>query len=355
MFSELTGNTRVKEALKRMLTSGRLPGALLFAGEEGVGKKRFALELARALNCRTPKDGEGCGVCSSCTRIVKLNYPEREDAEEWTQIIWTDHPDVGLVIAPKRVLRVDQMRQIEKEANFRPFEGKARVFLIDEADKLNDASANALLKVLEEPPRTAHLILITARPAMLLPTILSRCQMIRFAPLAPAEIESHLLANKLADAKTAKLRARAAGGSIGRALANDLVTFTSQRKAMLGVLNALVMTNDRAQLLRSAEQLNEAQYKDEFEERLDVLETLIRDAWMLSLGVNADLLVNADLVSDLEAVSKKLDPSRAADWILQIEDVREALLVNINRKVTTDALFLTMAGDVAPQKRPKIR
>ncbi|HSD47256.1 MAG TPA: DNA polymerase III subunit delta' [Pyrinomonadaceae bacterium] len=355
MFSELTGNTRVKEALKRMLTSGRLPGALLFAGEEGVGKKRFALELARALNCRTPKDGEGCGLCSSCMRIVRLNYPEREDAEEWLQIIWTDHPDVGLVIAPKRVLRVDQMRQIEKEANFRPFEGKARVFLIDEADKLNDASANALLKVLEEPPRTAHLILITARPAMLLPTILSRCQMIRFAPLAPAEIESHLLANKLADAKTAKLRARAAGGSIGRALANDLVTFTSQRKAMLGVLNALVMTNDRAQLLRSAEQLNEAQYKDEFEERLDVLETLIRDAWMLSLGVNADLLVNADLVSDLEAVSKRLDPSRAADWILQIEDVRETLLVNVNRKVTTDALFLTMAGDVAPQKRPKIR
>ena len=354
MFSKLTGNTRVKEALKRMLTSGRLPGALLFAGEEGVGKKLFALEVARALNCRTPRDGEGCGVCSACDRIAKLNYPEREDADEWTQIIWTNHPDVGLVVAPKRVLRVEQMRQIEKEANFRPFEGKARVFLIDEADKLNDASANALLKVLEEPPRTSYLILITARPAMLLPTILSRCQMIRFAPLAPAEIESHLLANK-ADSKTAKLRARAAGGSIGRALANDLVTFTSQRKAMLGVLNALVMTNDRAQLLRSAEQLNEAQYKDEFEERLDVLETLIRDAWMLSLGVKPDLLVNADLLSDLEAVSKKLDSSRAADWILQIEDMREALIVNINRKVTTDALFLTMAGDVPPQKRPKIR
>lgn len=355
MFSELTGNARVKEALKRMMASGRLPGALLFAGEEGVGKKRFALEVARALNCRTPKDGEACGVCPSCVRTVKLNYPEREDADEWTQIIWTDHPDVGLVVAPKRVLRVEQMRQIDKEANFRPYEGKARVFLIDEADKLNDASANALLKVLEEPPQTSHLILITARPAMLLPTILSRCQMIRFAPLAPDEIESHLVSNKLADSKTAKLRARAAGGSIGRALAGDMVTFTSQRKAMLGVLNALVMTNDRAQLLRAAEQLNEAQYKDEFEERLDVLETLIRDAWMLSLGVKPELLVNADLLSDLEQISKRMDTARAADWILQIEDLREQLIVNINRKVTTDALFLTMAGDVPPQKRPKIR
>ena len=109
MFNELTGNARVKDALKRMITSDRLPGALLFAGEEGVGKKRFALEVARTLNCRTPKDGEACGVCSSCVRIAKLNYPERDDADEWTQIIWTGHPDVGLVVAPKRVLRVEQI------------------------------------------------------------------------------------------------------------------------------------------------------------------------------------------------------------------------------------------------------
>src|SRR4026208_1038066 len=355
MFEQLTGNSRVKAILKRMLTTGRLPGALLFTGEEGIGKKLFALEVARALNCRTPKDHEACGVCPSCTRIFKLNYPQREDAEEWTQIIWTDHPDVGLVVAPKRVLRVEQMRQIEKEANYRPFEGRARVFLIDEADKLNDASANALLKVLEEPPKTSHLILITARPAMLLPTILSRCQMIRFSPLTPDEIESHLVKNNLADKKTAGLRARAAGGSLGRALAGDLVTFTSQRKAMLKVLNALVVSEDRAQLLRSAEQLNEAQYKDEFEERLDVLETLIRDAWMLSLGVDTSSLVNEDLSAELKEIAQKMDSSRAGDWILQIEDLREQLIVNVNRKITTDSLFLVMAGDVAAGKRPKVR
>ncbi len=355
MFDQLTGNARVKTALKKMLAADRLPGSLLFAGEEGVGKKLFGLEVARALNCRTPKGHEACGVCPPCIRIAKLNYPQRDDADDWTQIIWTDHPDVGLVVAPRRVLRVEQMRQIEKEANFRPFEGKARVFLIDEADKLNDASANALLKVLEEPPRTSHLILITARPAMLLPTILSRCQMIRFSPLAPAEIESYLTKNNLLDAKTARLRARAAGGSLGRALSGDLVTFTSQRKAMLKVLNALVVSEDRAQLLRSAEQLNEAQYKEEYEERLDVLETLIRDAWMLSLGVESTQLVNEDLLPELEAISEKLDSSRAGDWILQIEDLREQLIVNVNRKVTTDALFMVMAGDVPATKRPKVR
>jgi DNA polymerase-3 subunit delta' len=345
MFDELTGNTRVKEVFRRMFRNSRVPGSFLFSGEEGVGKKLFALEIAKALNCRAPVDLEACGECPSCTRISRVNYPQRDDSDDWNQIIWSDHPDVGVVVAPKRVLRVQQMRQIEREANFRPFEGKARVFLIDEADKLNDASANALLKILEEPPATAHIILLTSRPAMLLPTIRSRCQVIRFAPLAPDEISSFLVDKKLSDKKTAEVRARASGGSIGRALAGDIETFTEQRKAMLKVLNALTGSSDRAQLLRSAEQLNEAQYRDEFEARLEVLETLIRDAWMLALGSDPEQLVNVDLLPELEKIAKQMAPSDGAAWILLIEDMREQLIVNINRKVATDSLFLSMAGN----------
>lgn len=344
MFSELTGNERVKQALKRMIEAERLPGALLFSGEAGVGKKLFALEVAKTLNCRSPVGSEACGACPVCVRISKINYPTTDDTDDWNQILWTDHTDVGIVVAPKRVLRVEQMRQIEREANYRPNEGKARVFLVDEADKFNDASANALLKVLEEPPSTSHIILITSRPAMLLPTIRSRCQVIRFSPLTAEEIEAHLLRNKLADKTTARLRAHAAGGSLARALSDDIETFTEQRKAMLMVLHALAVSGDQAQLLRSAEQLNEAQYKLEFEQRLDVLETLIRDAWMLSLGAQSGQLVNEDLLPQLEKVAQRIDPSRAAEWILQIEEMREQLIVNINRKVATDALFLTMAS-----------
>ena len=151
-----------------MLQSQRVPGALLLTGEEGIGKKLFAVELAKALNCRAPKGVEACDYCPACLRISKFNYPQSEKAEDWDQIIRTDHADVGLVVAPRRVLKVEQMRAIEREANYRPFEGKARVFLIDDAEKLNDSSANALLKILEEPPRTSHIVLITARPAILL-------------------------------------------------------------------------------------------------------------------------------------------------------------------------------------------
>ena len=353
MFDQLTGNERAKHLLRRILASGRLPGALLFTGEEGIGKKLFALEVARALNCRERQGDEGCGKCPPCKRIGTFNFPQSADSDDWKGIIWTDHPDVGMVVAPKRLLIVEQMRLIEREANYRPFEGKARFFLVEDADKLNDSSANALLKVLEETPDTSHIVLLTSRPAMLLPTIRSRCQMIRFSPLKADEIEKYLVENKLASKNEARIRARVARGSLGRAVNQDLDEYTGQREAMLTVLSALAADDYRAQLLRSSEELNEARYKDEFETRLDVLETLIRDAWMLSLDASADGVVNADLLPQLEKISKRLNQHQPGRWINQIEEMREQLVVNINRKAATDSLFLTMAS--TPLLTPKRR
>lgn len=344
MFAQLRGNDRVKLLLRRMLESGRIPGSMLLSGEEGVGKKLFALELARALNCRSPRGVEACGECSTCKRISFFHYPESEDPEEWKKIIWTDHTDVGLVVAPKRLLLVDQMRQIEREANFRPFEGKARIFLIDDADKLNEPAANALLKVLEEPPPTSHLILITARPAMLLPTIRSRCQAIRFSSLTNEEIEQYLVDNKLAPANEAPLRARIAGGSLSRALQVDWHDYEEQRQTTLEILNALALTDDRACLLRLAEEMNEASYKDQYESRLDILEALIRDVLMLAMGMDERRLTNEDLLPQLSKISARIDTGRATCWIAQIEELREQLVVNINRKPATDALLLRMAA-----------
>jgi DNA polymerase-3 subunit delta' len=355
MFDQLIGNDRVKKLLRRMLESARLPGAMLFTGEDGIGKQLFALEIARALNCRAPQGVEACGNCPACKRTLKINYPTSEDSDDWKGIIWTDHPDVGMVVAPRRVLLVEQMRAIESAANYRPFEGKARVFIVEDADKLNDNSANALLKILEEPPPTSHIILLTSRPAWLLPTIRSRCQIIRFSPIAATEIEDYLLQNKLAGAAEARVRARVARGSLSRAVDEDLDDFIEQRNAMLEVLEALAQGEDRLQLLRSAEQLNEAQYKDEYEARLDVLETLIRDVWILSLGADAETIVNDDLLSQLKRMAKVLDSKRPAMWIGQIEEMREQLIVNINRKSATDALFLSMSAASASALPPKRR
>ncbi|MGI8838699.1 MAG: ATP-binding protein [Pyrinomonadaceae bacterium] len=355
MFDQLIGNDRVKKLLRRTLESSRLPGAMLFTGEDGIGKKLFALEIARALNCRSLQGVEACGNCPACKRILKINYPASDDSDDWKGIIWTDHPDVGVVVAPKRVLLVEQMRAIESAANYRPFEGKARVFIVDDADKLNDNSANALLKILEEPPPTSHIILLTSRPAWLLATVRSRCQIIRFSPIAATDIDQYLLKNKIAPPDEARVRAQVARGSLSRAVDEDLDDFIDQRNAMLKVLAALVQADDRLRLLRSAEQLNEAQYKDEYETRLDVLETLIRDVWLLSLHVNAEMIVNHDVLPQLKAMATGLDSKRPAIWIGQIEEMREQLIVNINRKPATDALFLSMAATSASALPPKRR
>ena len=326
-----------------MLKAGRVPGGMLFAGEEGVGKKLFALEVAKALNCRARVGVEACDVCASCKRVMRLTLPAADDRDAHKKIIWSEHPDVGMARPYGRAILVDQMRDLEREANFRPFEGAARVFLIDDADKLNDASSNALLKTLEEPPVTSHLILITARPAALLPTIRSRCQVIRFQPLASAEIEEHLARLKKLSQKDARVLARLAQGSIGRALSVDLENYRARREAMLGVLNALVLTGDRARLLRAAEEMNDARRKDEYEPRLDVLEILIRDVWALALGAPAEQLVNEDVRVQLSQLSSRVESRRAASWLTLLETLRGQLSVNINRKVATDALFLAMA------------
>lgn len=346
MFDKLAGNERVKEVLRRMLENGRVPGALLFAGEDGVGKRLFALELAKAMNCRERKGTEACDHCASCLRIERFQFPPQDDADANKKIIWSEYPDVGLVRPAGRFLLVAQMREIEREANFRPYEGRARFFLIEEADRLNEPSANALLKTLEEPPETSHLVLLTSRPAVLLPTIRSRCQIIRFSPLRVEEMESHLSTVKRIPRSEANLLARIARGSIGRALSTDLASFREQRERMMEVLSSLAVTGDRARLLRIAEEMNDAKRKEEYEPRLNVLEMLVHDVWAISLGAPAEQIVNQDAEAQLKKISERVSSRSAARWITEIETLRGQLAVNVNRKVATDALFLSMAEGI---------
>lgn len=345
MFSTLIGNDEVKESLRHLLVSGRVPGSLLFTGEEGIGKKLFALELAKAMNCRHRVGVEACDECSSCKRISRSTFPPFGDVDDDKErMIWSEHADVAMARAYKNIIRVPVMRELEREANFRPFEGAARVFIVENADTMNESASNALLKTLEEPPPTSHLILTTSNPTALLPTIRSRCQTIRFAPIPREAIETFLIEEKKLPTADAALLSRTAGGSLGRALGTDIDTYRERRDSMLEVLTALTMTGDRAQLLRAAEALAAPKDRDEYERRLDALEGLIRDAWALRLGRPEETIVNGDLLKTLKPVAAELKSEQAGSWLTLIEELRAALEVNINRKIASDALLLTMAG-----------
>src|SRR5918997_4042211 len=114
MFDRLVGNQRAREVLRRMLAQGRVPGALVFAGEEAVGKKLFAVELAKALNCRRPRGAEACDECPACKRVPRFAPPPSDDKEKGKSIAWSEHRDVGMLRRERSVITVDQAREVER-------------------------------------------------------------------------------------------------------------------------------------------------------------------------------------------------------------------------------------------------
>ncbi|MGQ0540689.1 MAG: DNA polymerase III subunit [Blastocatellia bacterium] len=344
MFPRLFGNSSAKQLLTRFITAGRVPNAMLFAGTEGVGKKLFAIELARAFICQSPNGVEGCGECPACKRAGIFELPKSDKGEDYDRVFVSEHPDVGIVVPFKRNLRVGAIRDLEKEAYYRPFEANARFFVVDDADKMTDAASNALLKTLEEPAATSHIILISSRPDTLLPTIRSRAQIVRFSPVAANDIEAFLIDRGVHSREDARLAARLAEGSIGRASLIDLAKFRGQRQLMLRVLVNAIAEPVRAALLRTGEQMNDAKNKDDYEDTLALLEGLIRDVWLLKNGAGEPQIQNADILAELSRFAENASAPKLASWLNEIETLRENFAVNINRKIATDALFMKMSA-----------
>jgi DNA polymerase-3 subunit delta' len=343
MFEQLIGNEKVKDSLTHLLRSGRLPNSMLFAGPEGVGKKHFAFELARALVC-TDADEKPCGNCSACRRVAAFDAPPSDKKDDYKKVFFDRHADVGLVVPFNRTLQVDSIRALEREAHFQPYEAAARVFIINDAEKMNDEAANALLKTLEEPPPSTFIILVAARPDALLSTIRSRCQTMRFAPVAESEIENLLVKERKLKAVDAKLAARVTNGSVGVAMTLDVDEYRSRRTFQMSILEKAFVNADRPALLRSAEQMNDAKNKDFYEDNLAILESLVRDMWMLKNGVSKDAIKNFDEAEKLNDIAFQVDQKQLQLALAEIESLRQSFAVNINRKPATDALFMKISA-----------
>ena len=339
MLNQLIGNQSVKDAIGRYLSTARIPNSLLFAGPDGIGKKQFALELAKAIVCPHHLNGEPCGQCPACQRTGEFAFPSSDERDAHEKVIFSDHADVGQVIPYGRNILVDAIRDLEREANFRPYEARARVFIIDDAHRMNASASNALLKTLEEPPPTSHIFLITSKPNALLPTIRSRVQTLRFGPITTDEIEHYLLTTHKYSQSDAHLIASSTNGSLAAALAVDAEEFRGRRNDALEILHIAIINHDIVDVLKRSERIGGIQSTPEFEACLDMLQTMIHAIWTARNGIAHEATDD-----EIRELSLRADPNILASWLEQIEQVRGALAVNINKKIATDALLVRMAA-----------
>ena len=215
MWSGTLGHSKQIEQLSRALKEGKLAHAILFSGIDGIGKKRVALGLAKSLNGKI--------------------------ADRF-------HPDCHEIAPTGQTIKVDVIRELKQKIYFHPLEGRAKVVIIDNADAMTEAAANALLKILEEPPSVTYFILISSKPAKLLPTIRSRCQKLEFSPLNEETLTQKLIQDGV-DKKEATLRAKISGGSLKAAIELDIPLFEKIESQM----EALSLTAKPSQIFSLSE------------------------------------------------------------------------------------------------------
>jgi len=365
-FSEFIGNKRVVTALRGMLAAERIPHAMLFSGPRGVGKFTLARMFAQAANCeRLPDDF--CGECAPCRRIGLLadtrplieqglaQRGERPDSAtvERIPLLLETHPDVWAIVpdpvrpkdpVARPVLHVGQLRAIQRAAYFKP-QGRRRVFILDGAETMRWDLASIFLKVLEEPPESASLILLAPSPFQLLSTIRSRCLQFSFSPLSAGEVESILGVRTEMKPADRKLAAQLSEGSPGAAMALDLEAAVKLRRDCLTVLERSLDLRGVSNLFASTSALAKSQ-EVAFENVLEVFYSLLTDLLDLSCSPSQRALRNPSLRKELEALSKKVDIRWVSKAAKGFDSLHARLRRNINRSLGLDAVAVSLAQAV---------
>lgn len=329
-LADVLGHGQPRALLLRAVVARSVPQSLLFDGPDGVGKRTTARALAAAINCPQPGgDGDACGTCSSCRRIAKGNHPDI----------------VSLVPNEKGTISVEMAREVIGQASYRPFEARRRVVIIDQADQLQTAAQNALLKTLEEPPPSSMFVLVTARPDALLETVRSRCPRVRFGRLGPADLADVLVRHCGVKVGESTGLAAMGDGSVSRALAQDTGELVDARDAALALLQGVASRPPVAARLRLAQQLAEVPKKrgagsdrDVLARRLEALSLLVRDLGVATDPEAAGHLANPDLGRDLAGLSRHFDRTRVLGAFATVEQARRSLERYQSAKVVADWL-----------------
>ena len=360
-FSDFLGNTAAVADLRAAIAAGRLPQSIILSGAAGAGKYTLALLLTLALACErqpreTAEDGRAlagfCGACRNCTRIaqsadlqarVDEALASREEMRETdkkdTRILVQTHPDVLIVPPdpPQLLIKLGQIRTVIARAQYVPTEAPVRVFIITSAAFMKEA-ANSLLKLLEEPPERVYLILLAENTGDLLPTIRSRCAIVRLGALPPGEVAT-LLAERRPELKPLEreLIGRLSDGAAGRALGFDLVAFVAARNDAFALLASAENTNDHTALFRMTESYRAgAEGQEKTLALLGAVASLLEDLLLLQAGAEAQVR-NVDRRAELSRLAETLDFNAIEAAMRGLDAVRAGMRRNLLRSLSLDS------------------
>ncbi|HUM79320.1 MAG TPA: DNA polymerase III subunit delta' [Candidatus Saccharicenans sp.] len=321
-FKDIVGNEQIKKILKLSLQENRLPGSLLFAGPAGVGKTATALTVAKALNCQNLKD-DSCDRCHSCRLVDR-----------------SQHPNVRFITREKNREQIvkDQVDEINYLAHLRPWQGGRLVFIIDQAERMNETAANSLLKILEEPGPSVYFILITEDLSAILPTIRSRCQVLKFKRISQEDLERALETRGLPPDR-AGLIASTTDGNLELALNLSWEDFITSRNRAWLLFTRLLEKGEAEDFMNLVSGGARKDSLDNFKEILSFFSVFFRDLLAVKKGQAASLL-NSDLKSELEGLARKVSEDRAAEGIKQMEGYLGSLKKNPNLGIISNEIVI---------------
>ncbi len=321
-FIDILGNERQKKILRRALQKKRIPNSLLFCGSEGVGKESMALLLAKAMNCEKKRD-DACEICSSCRAINRANFP-----------------DVMVISPDENVIKIDQMRILKKTAYLRPMVGKKRVFIVTEAEKMNEEASNSLLKILEEPPLFSHIVLVTANLDLIKPTIKSRCQILNFQPISREDIEKILIEQGYGREK-AKIVSLLVRGNLKRALSLEWEEIQGKRKQAWELFVSLIRRENAAAFIRNYASPRSLVW-EELEQVLEILSSYCRDLILIKERGGIRFLMNPDYLVEYRKIEGLLSLERSMDYLEKIDYALYVMPKNVNMNLLVTSLFSYM-------------
>jgi len=311
-LKDIVGQEKAVRMLLGILRRQKVASSYLFCGEAGVGKKTVAIDFAKAVNCLSPispgpqfsADGrvDACDECESCEKI-KAGV----------------HPDFLLVLPEERLIRIEEIRMVDDALSYKPFEGRKKTVIVDDAETMNISAANAFLKTLEEPPEDSVIILVSSKPDMLPATIRSRCSRINFSPL-PTDACMQVLSGKETDAGKLSLAARLSMGRPGTALSADL---TEERTWFLNLFRGMLHAEKDGWSSR-----------DDMERWFDHVLIFFRDMTVLKVTKDPGRLINADLEAYFSDLSKSADVKVIIYIHQELSRIRRLLSFNLNKSIT---------------------